>query len=49
VKILFCGDVVGEPGRNVLAELLPGFIQREGVDFCIVNAENAAGGAGLSF
>lgn len=48
IKILCLGDIVGKPGRLVLAELLPKVIQERGVDFVVANAENAAGGSGLS-
>ena len=48
MKILVLGDVVGRPGRNFLSENLKSFKQRENVDFCIANGENAAGGAGLT-
>jgi len=45
---MLIGDIVGKPGRQALAELLPAFVQSEGIDFCAANAENAAGGAGLT-
>ncbi|HUO10275.1 MAG TPA: TIGR00282 family metallophosphoesterase [Phycisphaerae bacterium] len=48
IKILCLGDIVGKPGRLVVAELLPKVIQERGVDFVVANAENAAGGSGLS-
>jgi len=48
VKILCLGDIVGKPGRLALAELLPAFIQSRGVDLVVANAENAAGGSGLT-
>ena len=48
MKILVLGDIVGRPGRNFLSENLKSFKQRENVDFCIANGENAAGGAGLT-
>jgi len=48
LNILCIGDVVGKPGRRVLAEELKGFVEREGIDCVIVNAENAAGGSGLT-
>ena len=44
MKILVLGDVVGRPGQNFLSENLKSFKQRENVDFCIANGENAAGG-----
>jgi hypothetical protein len=48
MKIFFIGDIVGRPGRQVLSERLPGFLQGEAIDFCIANGENAAGGSGLT-
>ena len=46
--ILVIGDVVGKPGRQAVSALLPGLKQRYGLDFVIANAENAAGGVGLT-
>jgi 2',3'-cyclic-nucleotide 2'-phosphodiesterase len=48
VRILFVGDVVGRPGRDAVAALLPTLRDELRVDFAIVNGENAAGGAGLT-
>ena len=48
MRILFVGDVVGRPGRSAVAALLPVLKPELGVDFTIVNGENAAGGAGLT-
>ena len=48
MKILFVGDVFGQPGRTALASWLPAFRETEGVDFVIVNGENAANGAGIT-
>ena len=48
MKILFLGDVVGRPGRRALAELVPAYREAQGLDFVVVNAENAAGGSGLT-
>ncbi len=45
---MLIGDIVGKPGRQALAELLPNYVQSEGIDFCVANAENAAGGAGIT-
>ncbi len=47
MKILFLGDVVGKPGRKALT-LLEKLLERERVDFTIVNIENAAGGFGVT-
>ncbi len=48
MNILCIGDIVGKPGRAALEGLLPDLKKEFAVDFVIVNAENAAGGAGLS-
>ncbi len=48
LNILCIGDVVGRPGRNVLAGKLEEFIRDRQVDFVVCNGENAAGGSGLS-
>ena len=48
MKILLIGDVFGEPGRKVLRALLSGIKAEHRPDFTIVNAENAAGGFGLT-
>ncbi len=48
VTILCIGDVVGRPGRKVLADLLGDFIRDRQVDLVVCNAENAAGGSGLT-
>ena len=48
MKILFIGDVVGEPGRRVVAGLLPQLRQELNLDFVVANAENACStGGGL--
>ncbi|MDQ2980838.1 MAG: TIGR00282 family metallophosphoesterase [Actinomycetota bacterium] len=48
MRILFIGDVFGVPGRRAVEERLPGLRDELGIDFCIVNGENAADGAGLT-
>ena len=48
MRILFVGDVVGRPGRDAVAALLPKLRDELAVDLAIVNGENAAGGAGLT-
>jgi metallophosphoesterase (TIGR00282 family) len=48
MKILFIGDVIGEPGRRCLASWLPRIKQEHQPTFILVNAENAAGGFGLT-
>jgi metallophosphoesterase (TIGR00282 family) len=48
IKILLLGDVVGRPGRRALTHILPDFRRSNGIDFCIANGENAAGGRGIT-
>jgi len=48
MKILFIGDIVGSPGREVLAKYVPQMKSSGEADFVIVNAENAAGGSGIT-
>ncbi|MBL9117804.1 MAG: TIGR00282 family metallophosphoesterase [Verrucomicrobiaceae bacterium] len=47
-RILFLGDVVGEPGRKAVGELLPRLKQELRADFAIVNGENSAAGRGIT-
>ena len=46
--ILAIGDVIGNPGRRTIQELLPGLRQQYGLDLVMANAENAAGGLGVT-
>jgi len=46
--ILAIGDVIGKPGRQAIARFLPELKQQYGVDFTVVNAENVAGGIGVT-
>ena len=48
LKLLFIGDIVGRPGREIVAERLPRLRVEHGLDFVIANAENAAAGAGIT-
>lgn len=48
LNILTIGDIVGQPGRKILEKKLKDFIKEQNIDFCIANAENAAGGSGLT-
>jgi len=48
VKLLFIGDIVGEPGRRAVKQLVPQLRQRHGVDAVIANGENSAGGSGIT-
>lgn len=48
VRLLLIGDVVGKPGRQIIARALPGLRLEKQIDFVAANAENAAGGSGLT-
>jgi metallophosphoesterase (TIGR00282 family) len=48
MRILFIGDVVGRPGRQLVKTGLAALISRHEVDLVIVNAENAAAGFGIT-
>jgi hypothetical protein len=48
MRILFVGDVFGSAGRRIVREHLGQIVDGRGVDLLIVNAENAAGGFGLT-
>lgn len=48
MHILFVGDVFGSPGRRIVREHLRHVVQENSVQLVVVNAENAAGGFGLT-
>jgi metallophosphoesterase (TIGR00282 family) len=48
VKLLFIGDVVGEPGRRAVKVLGPRLRAEHNVDLIIANGENSAGGSGIT-
>ena len=48
MKVLFIGDVVGKPGRQAVATLVPKLRAERGVELVIANGENSAHGAGLT-
>lgn len=48
IKVLAIGDIVGRPGRDIIKKKLPDFLRSQKVDFCLANAENAAGGVGIT-
>src|SRR5262249_36780358 len=47
-NLLFIADVIGAPGRDVVAGLLPDLRRRYALDLVVCNAENSAGGFGLT-
>ncbi|MBL7157523.1 MAG: TIGR00282 family metallophosphoesterase [Candidatus Omnitrophica bacterium] len=48
MKILFIGDIVGKPGRKAIEALVPRLVKKNNVKCVIANAENAAGGSGIT-
>jgi metallophosphoesterase (TIGR00282 family) len=48
VKVLFIGDIFGEPGRRALARAVPRLVAQRQIDIVIGNGENAAGGFGIT-
>jgi len=48
MRVLFCGDLVGRSGREIVLQQLPELRRRLQLDFVIVNGENAAGGFGIT-
>ena len=48
VRILFVGDVFGHAGRRVVRDHLPGVLEAYAVDLLVINAENSAGGFGVT-
>ncbi len=48
LNILCIGDIVGRPGRRIVADKLKSLVRKLNIDCVIANAENAAGGSGLT-
>jgi 2',3'-cyclic-nucleotide 2'-phosphodiesterase len=48
LKLLFLGDIVGRPGRDIVADRLRRLRTERAIDFVIANGENAAAGAGIT-
>ncbi len=48
MKLLFIGDIVGQPGRRAVKELLPRLREEHRIDFVVANGENSAGGSGIT-
>jgi len=48
MRVLLIGDIVGKPGRKAVKEFLPGIVQEHRVDYVIADADNVAGGFGLT-
>lgn len=48
MRILLIGDIVGKPGRKIVARALPGLRLRERIDLVVANGENSADGSGIT-
>lgn len=48
MKILFIGDIVGEPGRVAVKTIVPRLRELKNIDYVVANGENAAGGSGIT-
>jgi metallophosphoesterase (TIGR00282 family) len=48
MKVFFAGDIVGRPGRTAIENLYPAIKVKYDIDVFIANAENAAGGSGIT-
>ena len=48
MRILFIGDIVGEPGRRAVQRLVPELRRRLALDVVVANGENSAGGSGIT-
>lgn len=49
MKLLFIGDIVGNPGRKAAREMISRLRGELRFDYCIANGENSAGGAGITY
>ena len=48
MRILFIGDIVGKPGRDIVVRAIDALVKKEKIDLVVANAENSAGGSGLT-
>ena len=48
MKLLFIGDIVGKPGREIVGALVAKLRVERGIDFVVANGENAAAGSGIT-
>ena len=48
MNLLFIGDIFASPGRRIVADHLQDIVETNGIDLTIANAENAAGGFGIT-
>ena len=48
MKILFVGDIVGSPGREIVSDRLADIVETRQIDLVIANGENSASGFGIT-
>ncbi len=48
LRLLFIGDIVGRPGRDIVKRAMPGLILSRKLDLVVANAENSAAGSGIT-
>ncbi len=48
MRLLLIGDIVGKPGRKLVTRAVRGLVESEAIDLVVANAENSAGGSGLT-
>ncbi|MDA7980437.1 MAG: YmdB family metallophosphoesterase, partial [Pirellulales bacterium] len=48
MRVLFIGDIVGQPGRDIVRRAVPHFLETRDIDFVVANGENSAGGSGIT-
>ncbi len=48
MRLLLIGDIVGKPGRQIVVHAVRGLVEDRRIDLVVANAENCAGGSGLT-
>ena len=48
INLLFVGDIIGQPGMDIVQTWLPGLIQKYKADFVVVNKKNLSDGKGCT-
>ncbi len=48
MRVLFIGDIVGSPGREIVRERLADVVSQKKIDLVIANGENSASGFGIT-
>ena len=48
VRLLLIGDIVGKPGRDITTKAVSVLKESKGLDLVVANAENSAGGSGIT-